>query len=203
MKSNNISTELQFEIDRAREFGKAIAANESRAIKAWYDKSSEKVFVELNNDLTIGFPAKKLQGLENATVAQLMQVEITPSGYGLHWENLDVDLGVPQLVAGLFGTKAWMSELGRQGGQSKSDAKSQASRKNGTLGGRPRKQPNSLEDLRQDLGTGKVSDSRQDICRSLKSTSHTESIISTKTLEKISGSNPKASKSDLELLSSN
>jgi Protein of unknown function (DUF2442) len=155
MASNNISTELQSEIDRAREFGKTSAANESRAVKAWYDKSRKKVFVELNNDLTIGFPAQKLQGLENATVAQLMQVEVTPSGYGLHWETLDVDLGVPQLVAGLFGTKAWMSELGRQGGKSKSDAKSQASRKNGSLGGRPRKQPISSEDLRKDLGTEK------------------------------------------------
>lgn len=151
MASNNISAELQFEIDRSRELGKTNAAREARAIKAWYDKSSKKVFVELNNNLMIGFPAQKLQGLENATIAQLMQVEVTPSGYGLHWEDLDVDLGVPQLVAGLFGAKTWMSELGRRGGKSKSDAKSQASRKNGSLGGRPCKQPSSLEDLLQDF----------------------------------------------------
>jgi hypothetical protein len=73
------------------------------------------------------------------TPKQLAEVEVTPSGYGLHWESLDVDLGVPELVAGLFGTKAWMSELGRQGGQSKSSAKAQASRDNGRSGGRPRK----------------------------------------------------------------
>jgi Protein of unknown function (DUF2442) len=52
---------------------------------------------------------------------------VTPSGYGLHWESLDVDLGVPQLVAGIFGTKAWMTELGRLGGQVKSAAKEKAS----------------------------------------------------------------------------
>ncbi len=49
------------------------------------------------------------------------------------------DLGVPQLVAGLFGTKAWMAQLGRQGGKSRSGAKAQASRDNGKHGGRPRK----------------------------------------------------------------
>jgi hypothetical protein len=87
----------------------------------------------------MGFPSQRLQGLENATPKQLAEVEVTPSGYGLHWESLDVDLGVPELVAGLFGSKAWMSELGRQGGKSKSAAKAQASRDNGKSGGRPRK----------------------------------------------------------------
>jgi Protein of unknown function (DUF2442) len=52
---------------------------------------------------------------------------VTPSGYGLHWESLDVDLGVPQLVAGIFGTKAWMAKLERLGGQVKSAAKEKAS----------------------------------------------------------------------------
>jgi hypothetical protein len=56
-----------------------------------------------------------------------------------HWESLDVDLGVPELVAGLFSTKTWMAELGRQGGKAKSAAKSAASRANGKRGGRPRK----------------------------------------------------------------
>jgi hypothetical protein len=59
--------------------------------------------------------------------------------YGLHWESLDVDLGVPELIAGVFGTKAWMTELGRLGGQVKSVAKEKAARENGKRGGRPRK----------------------------------------------------------------
>jgi hypothetical protein len=104
MPSNNISPVLQLEIDRARELGKTNAAQEPRARKAWYDESSKEVLVELNNDLTVGFPAQKLPGLENATATQLMQVEVTPSGYGLHWEDLDVDLGVPQIVADLLST---------------------------------------------------------------------------------------------------
>jgi Protein of unknown function (DUF2442) len=135
----NISIELQAVIDRARVAGQTLDENELRAIKAWYAADTDRIFIELNTDIIMGFPSQRLQGLEDATPRQLAEVEVTPSGYGLHWESLDVDLGVPELVAGLFGSKAWMSELGRQGGKSKSAAKAQASRDNGKSGGRPRK----------------------------------------------------------------
>jgi hypothetical protein len=133
------SVELKSEIDRARAAGTALEEIEPRAVKAWYAADTERIFIELNTEIVMGFPYQKLQGLAHATSKQLAEVEVTPTGYGLHWESLDVDLGVPQLVAGLFGTKAWMAELGRQGGKSTSVAKSQASRANGKRGGRPRK----------------------------------------------------------------
>jgi Protein of unknown function (DUF2442) len=136
---DNISVDLQAEIDRARIAGKILDETEPKAIKAWYAADTDRIFIELNTDIVMGFPSQRLQGLEDATPRQLAEVEVTPSGYGLHWESLDVDLGVPELVAGLFGSKAWMSELGRQGGKSKSTAKAQASRDNGKSGGRPRK----------------------------------------------------------------
>jgi hypothetical protein len=142
-----MNDELQAEINRARERGQIAAANEPRAIRAWYDESSKKVFVELIDGLTIGVPHEKLQGLQDATAGQLSQVEITPSGYGLHWKALDADLEVPQIVAGLFGTKIWMAELGRQGGKSKSEAKARASQKNGSLGGRP---PTAHQDMQKE-----------------------------------------------------
>jgi Protein of unknown function (DUF2442) len=143
MMNDNISDQLQAEIDRAREVGTALDATESRAVKAWYAADTERIFIELNTEIIMGFPYQQLQGLRNATPRQLAEVEVTPSGYGLHWESLDVDLGVPQLVAGLLGTKTWMTELGRQGGKSKSVAKTKASRSNGSLGGRPPKKTSS------------------------------------------------------------
>jgi hypothetical protein len=144
MMDDNISVELQAEIDTAREAGEALAATEPRAVKAWYAADTQRIFIELNTEIVMGFPYQRLQGLANATPKQLAEVEITPTGYGLHWESLDVDLGVPQLVAGLFGTKAWMTELGRQGGKSTSVVKAQASRDNGKRGGRPRKTPSNV-----------------------------------------------------------
>ena len=57
------------------------------------------------------FPARLAQGLENATDDELAAVEILGLGYGLHWEALDADLSVPGLLAGRFGTKAYMADL--------------------------------------------------------------------------------------------
>ncbi len=136
---SDISPQLQAAIDKARAVGEALAATEPRAVKAWYAADTERVFIELNNGVVMGFPYQLLQGLDDATPKQLAEVELTPTGSGLHWETLDVDLGVPQLVSGLFGSKAWMTELGRQGGKLKSEAKTRSSQTNGKLGGRPRK----------------------------------------------------------------
>ena len=76
------------------------------------------------------------QGLETATDDELAAVEILGAGYGLHWEALDAALSVPGLMAGLFGTKAYMA---RRAGQATSPAKAAAARENGRKGGRPRK----------------------------------------------------------------
>jgi hypothetical protein len=46
---------------------------------------------------------------------------------------------VAGLVAGVFGTRAWMAELGRKGGSVTSEAKASAVRENGKKGGRLRK----------------------------------------------------------------
>jgi hypothetical protein len=138
MLNNEISAELQVVIDKSREVGTGLAATEPRAVRSWFD-GVDRIFIELKSGIVMGFPYHCLQGLESATAEQLAEVETTPSGYGLHWEDLDVDLAVPQLVAGIFGSKSWMSELGRQGGKSTSSAKAQAARDNGKRGGRPRK----------------------------------------------------------------
>jgi hypothetical protein len=141
MSNNNfeIDAALQVQINQARQAGETLQETEPRAVKAWYEITSERIFIEIQNGLVMGFPYKLLQGLELASTAQLTEVEVTPSGYGLYWKSLDVDLGVPQMVAGIFGTKSWMSELGRLGGQAKSAAKAKASKENGKRGGRPRK----------------------------------------------------------------
>lgn len=67
---------------------------------------------------------------------ELAAVEIVGQGYALHWEALDVDLSLPGLMAGVFGTKTWMA---RRAGRATSAAKAAASRANGAKGGRPRK----------------------------------------------------------------
>jgi hypothetical protein len=81
-----------------------------------------------------------VQGLEDASPAQLSQIEITPSGFGLHFPKLDADLYVPSLLEGTLGSRKWMAaRLGAQGGKARTKAKATAARANGALGGRPRK----------------------------------------------------------------
>ncbi|HEU4556815.1 MAG TPA: DUF2442 domain-containing protein [Longimicrobium sp.] len=112
---------------------------EPRARSARYDRATRRIVIELTNGCEFAFPARMGQGLQNATDAQLAAVKVVVHGSALEWEELGADLWVPGLLSGLFGTKAWMRELGRAGGKVQSEAKARASRENGKKGGRPRK----------------------------------------------------------------
>lgn len=125
------------EINAAIDRGQIAQQNEPRANTVRYDKRNSRIIVDLTNGCTFAFPPRVAQGLETATDEDLAAVEILGAGYGLHWETLDVDLSIPGLLAGLFGTKAYMA---RRAGQTKSPAKAAAARENGRKGGRPRKQ---------------------------------------------------------------
>lgn len=132
--------------DRVRDFGAAerrgerSVRNEPRAKRARYDRKTGRILVELTNGCSFAFPARRAQGLVEASDEDLAEVEILGLGLGLHWEQLDVDLSVPGLLAGLFGTKAYMDrERAARAGSATSSAKAAAARRNGTKGGRPRK----------------------------------------------------------------
>lgn len=115
-----------------------------RAISARYDRARRRIVIQLSSHLDISFSPRLAQGLQHATPAKLRDIEITPSGFGIHFPKLDADLYLPALLEGFFGSKQWMaSRLGQLGGRSKSRAKRAASQRNGALGGRPpkRKQP--------------------------------------------------------------
>ncbi|WP_428483763.1 DUF2442 domain-containing protein [Rhodopila sp.] len=130
-------TELtKVQIDAALQRGRAARQLEPRAAAVRYDQQMGRVVVELTNGCTFAFPPRLAQGLENASEAQLAQVELLGAGSGLHWEALDADLSIPGLMAGLFGTRGYMA---RHAGQATSSAKAAAARSNGAKGGCPRK----------------------------------------------------------------
>lgn len=127
-------------LGKAERRGARSLRTEPHARTARYDRKSGRILVELTNGCSFAFPARKAQGLERASEADLAQVEILGLGFGLHWERLDVDLSVPSLLAGLFGTKAYMDrQRAARAGATTSAAKADAARRNGAKGGRPRK----------------------------------------------------------------
>ena len=131
-------TEPQLKAAEAR--GRAMLASEPRAASARYDAPSERVVVELVNGCAYAFPAQRVEDLRGADDAALANVIVDGAGFNLHWPDLDADLFVPALVAGVFGTRAFMaSELGRHAGRARSPAKTAAARTNGAKGGRTRK----------------------------------------------------------------
>ncbi|MFZ0793609.1 MAG: DUF2442 domain-containing protein [Candidatus Korobacteraceae bacterium] len=124
----------------ANERGRRLRRKSPPAVAARYDRSSGRVVVSLSAGVDISFSPRDAEGLENATAAQLGQIEITPSGLGIHFPKLDAGLYLPALLEGVFGSRKWMAaKLGEMGGRSTSVAKRRASQANGRLGGRPKK----------------------------------------------------------------
>ena len=119
---------------------KALQASFPRALSARYDRENGRVVVRLSSNLDLSFSPTDAQGLEKAKPSQLDEIEISPSGFGIHFPKLDADLYLPAILQGFLGSRKWMaSRLGHVGGKSRSVAKRKASRANGKLGGRPRK----------------------------------------------------------------
>lgn len=134
--------ELKRQFAAATKRGKEAMRREPQARSATYDRATNRLIIELKNGATFIIPCDLIQGLRGADPDLIAEVELGPRGAALHWEKLDQDFSVAGLLAGLFGTKAWMAELGRLGGSRTSEAKAAAARINGARGGRPRKNEN-------------------------------------------------------------
>jgi hypothetical protein len=110
-----------------------------QAVAARYDARKKRVVVELVNGSSFAFPPTLAQGLADARPSDLAEIEISPLGTGLHWPRLDADLTVEGLLAGVFGSRAWVRQHAARAGRATSPQKTQAARANGAKGGRPRK----------------------------------------------------------------
>lgn len=110
-------------------------------VSARHDASRGSLVLDLSTGVQLVVPVSLVEGLADAAEADLAEIEITPTGLGLHWPRLDTDVSVPGLLQGVFGSRRWMAaQLGATGGQASTAAKIAAARENGRKGGRPRKQ---------------------------------------------------------------
>ena len=134
--------DLRKEFVEANRRVREMAATQPRATSARYDRRLGRVVIRLSTNLDVAFSPQDAEGLEDATPSQLNAIEISPSGFGIHFPKLDADLYLPALLEGVLGSRKWMAScLGARGGQSKSAAKTAAAKRNGRRGGRPRKNP--------------------------------------------------------------
>lgn len=110
------------------------------AVSVVYDARIDRVVIALSSGLELAFAPEYAQGLQDATPEDLADAEISPSGLGVHFPHMDADIYLPALLEGFLGSKRWMAaEMGKRGGAASTEAKKNASRANGKLGGRPRK----------------------------------------------------------------
>lgn len=124
------------QIEAANARGRIVRETQPHAAAARYDAKTDRVIVDLTNGATFAFPPRLVEGLHDASPAEIAEVEVIGRGFGLHWETLDLDYTVPGLVNGVFGTAKWMAA---KAGRTSSAAKAAAARANGAKGGRPRK----------------------------------------------------------------
>lgn len=127
-------------IEAANRRGEKNRRMEGQAMAAHYDKNTERVMVKLGRGIELALTPHEIEGLQNASPEDLDEIEISPSGFGLHFPKLDADLFIPALLEGITGSKAWSAAMmGQAGGKATTVAKGKASRENGKRGGRPKK----------------------------------------------------------------
>ncbi|HEX7909423.1 MAG TPA: DUF2442 domain-containing protein [Paraburkholderia sp.] len=130
----NSSEEWRLAQERGAETARRPAAR-----SACYKPRTKRLDIMLTNGISLLVPVAYIEGLHNATAADLREIQLFGLGSALVFPALDVVVSVHGLIDGVFGSKAWMRDIGRSGGSVKSEAKSAAARENGKKGGRPRK----------------------------------------------------------------
>ena len=128
------------EFERASRKAQLRLAKTPTAVGAVYDRRVSRVVITLSTGYAVMFSPHAVQELEHAKPDQLDEIEITPSGLGIHFPKIDADLYLPALLEGALGSKNWMArQMGAKGGKAATPAKAAAAKKNGKLGGRPKK----------------------------------------------------------------
>ncbi len=60
--------------------------------------ASGKITAELSDNRIISIPIEWFPHLERATSQQLQKFEISPSGYGIHWPEIDEDISIKSFI---------------------------------------------------------------------------------------------------------
>ena len=99
------------DFELASQRARKLQASLPKAISAHYDRRIGRIVIRLNSKLDVAFSPRDAEGLEDASPAQLDPIEISPSGFGIHFPKLDADLYLPALLEGFLGSKSgWRAD---------------------------------------------------------------------------------------------
>jgi hypothetical protein len=86
--------EYELASKRAEEMQRTVPS----AVGVQLERSSRLLVIALNRGPALNVPVSAFAQLAKAGDAQLTKVEISPSGFGIYFPELDVDLYVPALL---------------------------------------------------------------------------------------------------------
>jgi len=81
-----------------------ISADNVRALKVWFDEVN--LWILFTDGRQLSVPLAYFPRLLNASAEERNNFSMSGGGYGLHWDSLDEDICVPNLLAGDVISKA-------------------------------------------------------------------------------------------------
>lgn len=72
----------------------------SWATAARCDRRNKRIIITMASGIEFSFSSDLVERLNGAPASVLSDIEISPSGLGLHWPQVDEDLYVPSLLQG-------------------------------------------------------------------------------------------------------
>jgi hypothetical protein len=79
------------------------------AVGVHYYPTMARVVIFLASGMDVSFAPSDVLGLENAGPDELSHAEISPSGRGVCFPDLHVDLYIPGLMEGVVGSESWLA----------------------------------------------------------------------------------------------
>ncbi len=122
------------EAEFKRQYAHATRRGEERlervpvAVAVCYNRRTRKMVIDLDNGCTLLVPPELAQGLTDASPGELSDVRVLGPGTTIAWPQLDVQFSVTGLMMGIFGTRAWMAELGRTKSSAKAGVRARKKR---------------------------------------------------------------------------
>ena len=130
-------------LPQALDFVTFMGSVEAQSLLAQQPFAQSRIYAPARMDIDPDLPSPQQRKVRE--LVQTADDAVVPLFYALPrmmWSQMtlgySLDFSLAGLMAGLFGTRVWMAEIGRSGGSATSQAKAAAARINEKKGGRPR-----------------------------------------------------------------